>query len=537
MFFHITHRPNGGLQRVAGNEQKTQMEQRNDGHHIRIPKVVLEDKILGAWVGKSYGAAMGEPLEFFFTGKTFEGAVDVQEQALREWLVNEDDLYVNLGMLSVIADKGLGATSDDFARPYREAGFLVWHANGQARQNLLEGIPPELSGHPVYNPHADDIDFQIECDYIGMISPAMPEAAQEMCRRQGRVVNYGDGIYGGMFFAAMYAAAYIESDARRVVELGRRAIPSDSNYGLLIDDLLSWHMQYPNDWRSTWREIEKKWNHDLCPWAPTTNDGTFNIQASFNGSYVALGLLYGGGEYYDSIEISTRAGQDTDSNAANVGGIMGTMLGYEKLPDRVKKGIWPYMNRIYNHTDYSIVTATKECLRIAVDNVVANGGEDLEHDVLVKGQPFRFDGPTEVSFIGVEPVDVFQTMDQRLSWHGEWTAIDRNETLMCSESPGDSMTLTFTGNMIYVQGDLHCTRGVAEAWIDGALVQERDLYHPKRWENACQGTAVWITGLSDGEHKLEVRVTGRKNPDSEGQGVALGRIVSYRGKVAELPEN
>ena len=132
--------------------------------------MVLEDRILGAWVGKSYGAAMGEPLEFAFNGRMFLGAVDVQEHALREWLVNEDDLYMNMAMLAVVADKGLTASSDDFAVPYREAKFLVWHANGQARQNVLAGIPAELAGHPVYNPHADDIDFQIECDYIGMIS-------------------------------------------------------------------------------------------------------------------------------------------------------------------------------------------------------------------------------------------------------------------------------------------------------------------------------------------------------------------------------
>ena len=50
----------------------------------RIPRFVLEDRILGAWVGKSYGAAMGDPLEFAF---------NVQEHALRDWLVNEDGDY------------------------------------------------------------------------------------------------------------------------------------------------------------------------------------------------------------------------------------------------------------------------------------------------------------------------------------------------------------------------------------------------------------------------------------------------------------
>ena len=521
----------------AGRETAITMRHNHDGHHIRIPKLVLEDKILGAWVGKSYGAAMGEPLEFFFTGRTFEGSVNVQKQALQEWLVDEDDLYVNLAMMEVVAEKGLGATSEDFAAPYRNAGFLVWHANGQARQNLLEGVPAELAGHPVYNPHADDIDFQIECDYIGIMSPAMPESAQDLCLRQGRVVNYGDGIYGGMFFAAMYAAAYVETNPRRVVELGRQAIPKESKYGLLIDDLLAWHDENPTDWRWAWRQIEDKWNHDLCPWGPTTNDGSFNIQASFNGSYVALGMLYGDGDYYKSIEITTRAGQDTDSNSANVGGIMGTLIGYEKFPDRVKKEIWPYMNRIYNHTNYSIVTAAKESLRLAVDNIVSNGGEDANSDVLVQSQQFHCDAKADVSFPDLAVADVFTVTDKRLSWHGDWTVIDKNETLMLSENPGDSMAVRFVGNIVYVQGDLHCTRGVLEAVVDGKTVLERDMYHPSRWENACQGTAVWITGLPNGEHELEVRVTGRNHADSEGVGIAIGRIVSYRGYVAPLPED
>ena len=508
---------------------------RHDESLIRIPKFVLEDKILGAWVGKSYGAAMGEPLEFAFNGRIFEGAVDVQEHALRDWLVNEDDLYMNMAMLGVVATNGLEATSEDFATPFREAAFLVWHANGQARQNLLAGVPAELAGHPVYNPHADDIDFQIECDYLGMISPGLPQAAQGLCRRQGRVVNYGDGIYGGMFFSAMYAAAYLETDPRRIVELGRRAIPAASGYGLLIDDLLAWHAEHPRDWRAVWREIERKWNHDRCPWGPTEPGGRFNIQASFNGSYVALGLLYGGGDYYRALEITTRAGQDTDSNVANTGGIMGTLVGYEGLPDRVRKQIWPYLNRVYRHTDYSIVTATEECLRLAVANVVANGGRELTSDLLIRRQPFHYEGPAEVSFPELEPVDVFAATDPRLAWRGRWTTVDKGEVLRRSDTAGDSLHVPFRGNVIYVQGDLHCDSGVLEAWIDGALVQERDLYHPRRWGNACQCTAVWVTGLVDGEHELEIRVTGRKNPRSEGPGIALGRVVSYAGRVAPLP--
>ena len=52
-----------------------------------------------------------------------------------------------------------------------------------------------------------------------------------------------------------------------------------------------------------------------------------------------------------------------------------------------------------------------------------------------------------------------------------------------------------------------------------------------------QCTAVWVTGLAAGEHRLQVRVTGRSNPASEGVGITLGRVVSYAGRVAELPDS
>jgi hypothetical protein len=59
------------------------------------------------------------------------------------------------------------------------------------------------------------------------------------------------------------------------------------------------------------------------------------------------------------------------------------------------------------------------------------------------------------------------------------------------------------------------------------------MYLPKRWSRANQATAVWLTGLPEGRHKLEVRVTGKKNPQAEGITIGLGRVVSYQGEVAK----
>ena len=49
----------------------------------------------------------------------------------------------------------------------REAKYRLWHANLAARRALKRGIAPELTGTPRYNAHANDIDFQIESDFVG----------------------------------------------------------------------------------------------------------------------------------------------------------------------------------------------------------------------------------------------------------------------------------------------------------------------------------------------------------------------------------
>ena len=60
------------------------------------------------------------------------------------------------------------------------------------------------------------------------------------------------------------------------------------------------------------------------------------------------------------------------------------------------------------------------------------------------------------------------------------------------------------------------------------------MYHPKKWKWADQSTAVWVTGLPDGNHKIQIHVTGKKNAESEGIMVSLGKVVTYRGEVAKM---
>jgi hypothetical protein len=183
---------------------------------------------------------------------------------------------------------------------------------------------------------------------------------------------------------------------------------------------------------------------------------------------------------------------------------------------------------------YSIESASQECLRLAVDNIKANGGKESADALVIEAQPFEFEGKTEVSFPTLEPVDKWNVTDRRLIWKGAWTEPKRGyESLRYSGNAGDTLELEFTGNAVYVQGDIHYDMGILEAVLDGKAVATRDMYLPRQWARADQSTAIWLTGLPDGLHKLVMRVTGKKNPESVGTRIGLGRVVSYRGRIAQ----
>jgi hypothetical protein len=133
----------------------------------KLPRAALLDKIRGAWVGKAYGVALGGPTEFRHMGTIIEEPLEMQDSGL-ERIANQDDLFVNMAFLQMVAEHGFDTPAAIFAEAFAYAGFGLGHANSQARQNILAGVPADMSGHPRYSPHAEDIDFQIEADFIGL---------------------------------------------------------------------------------------------------------------------------------------------------------------------------------------------------------------------------------------------------------------------------------------------------------------------------------------------------------------------------------
>jgi len=374
---------------------------------ITISKAKIKDKIKGGWAGQTIGVTFGGPYEFGFQG-TFIG--DYQplkwyDGYLKNTMINNpglyDDLYMDLTFVDVFEKYGLNAPVDSFANAFAHAGYMLWHANQAGRYNILNGVKAPASGHWMNNPHADCIDYQIESDFAGLMSPAMPNTASAISDKIGHIMNYGDGWYGGVYTGAMYALAFTSSDINYIVAEALKTIPAQSEFYQCIHDVIGWHKKYPADWKQTWLEIQKKWANDIgCP------EGVFlpfNIDAKVNAAYVVIGLLYGSGDFTKTLEISTRCGQDADCNPSTAGGILGAVLGYDKIPAYWKMGLTEAEDIDFKYTTMSLNKVYETSLKHALLNIEKNGGRVNDSAVSIKVQLPRA-VKMEKSFPGLYPV-------------------------------------------------------------------------------------------------------------------------------------
>lgn len=474
-----------GLTTIAGCTVDRNNESIPDQY--TITKNQLLDKIKGGWAGQALGCTYGGVTEFIYRGTMMQDYIPIKwedgytKQLFKSWPSLYDDIYMDLTFVEVFERLGLDAPVDSFALAFANAGYHLWHANQAARYNILNGIMPPASGHWMNNPHANDIDYQIEADYAGLMSPGMPNSASEISDKIGHIMNYGDGWYGGVYVGAMYSLAFISDDIDFIVNEALKTIPEESEFHQCMADVIKWHRQYPDDWKQTWFECERRWSSDIgCP------EGVFmplNIDASINCAYVLIGLLYGNGDFEKTLEISTRCGQDSDCNPATAGGILGTMLGYDNIPDKFRRTLPEAEDIDFSYTNLSLNDTYSLSLKHALQMVERNGGAIEGDNVIIKcqkPQPVSL----EKSFENIYPVNKLQ-LNKNIENVGEVTI--------------DCTGAAFAG---YVSSNDAGYVAEVEMYVDGQLVETAKLpalYRTRRVD------LFWIYGLDKTEHTFSFK--------------------------------
>jgi hypothetical protein len=490
---------------------------------ITLTKEQLKDKIKGAWAVQTIGVTYGGPTEFRYKKQIIPDSIEIvwYDTMMYHWMKHipglYDDIYMDLTFVEVMEKEGIDAPATSHGKAYANAEYMLWHANQQGRYNILNGIEPPESGHWLNNPHADDIDFQIEADFAGIMAPGMPNTAAEICDRVGHIMNYGDGYYGGVLVAGMYSYAFVEDDVKEIVVKALSMIPENTTYYKCINDVIDWHEEYPDDWKKVWQLIEDKWGEDIgCP------DGVlsdFNIDAKLNSAYVVLGMLYGDGDLKKTMDISTRAGQDSDCNPATAGGILGTMMGYSNIPEYWSAGLEYIEDMDFKYTTMSLNDVYDISYRHALELIEKGGGSISDESVKIKVQDVK---PVayEQSFPGYQ-------IGERRDIEGQMVLSEKSELEVEFEGVGVVLTGRIFNSakmdvwfLMNEEETLNWYKADVDFYIDGEFVKNMPLplfYTERALEIFYQYE------LSPGEHTLKMVV---KNP-IEDVVIELGDLITY----------
>ncbi|MBR6507703.1 MAG: ADP-ribosylglycohydrolase family protein [Clostridia bacterium] len=323
----------------------------------------LYDKVLGGWAGQMAGVVYGADVEFYYRGEIMPEDAVVDFSALN---INnafwQDDLYVEMTFLKVMEQNGFDCSIDLLGEAFAKSEYPLDHANKQARENLQNGIPAAESGHYDNNLHCDDIDWQIEADFIGLICGGDVQKAADRAYEIGHMICYGDGVYGGVFVAALNASAFIADDVNQAVDMALSVIPDGTEFKTVMNQVVS-RYEKGKTWEECWEYIEELWgNDDRCVEFSKYDS---NIDAKLNAAYVLMGILYGEGDFEKSLTIALRCGQDNDCNASTVGGFLGVMYGFDAIPEKYKNGLTKTGTK-FSYTEYDLegaVNATVNLLK------------------------------------------------------------------------------------------------------------------------------------------------------------------------------
>lgn len=250
-------------------------------------------------------------------------------------------------------------------------------------------------------------------------------------------------------------------------------------------DVIKWHKQYPDDWKQTWFELQRHHSEDIgCP------EGVFhplNIDARINAAYIIMGLLYGQGNFTKTMEISTRAGQDSDCNPSSAGGILGTMLGYDKIPEYWMKGLEGAEDIDFQYTTMSLNKVYATSNKHALEMIRRNGGVVEGDNVTIKVQKpetVRF----EQSFEGIYPV-------RKVNFH------NYDFKSLSFEFEGTGFALR--GDAIKRNNDFPDGSLSATMYIDGEKVETADFPTAFRYR---RHDLFWKYQLPKGRHTVKIEL-------------------------------
>ena len=350
-----------------------------------LPEAEYRDKLAGAWLGRCAGNALGAIVELWDIDKMQRWAdylgdafppVDYWSKAERPFDLNyetsrrdaftrskmdgaptDDDLiYTQLGLL-ILEDSGLDFSVDEVG-----AAWVKYLPVSQARAvlgNLQAGVPAAEAAE------SDSavmfwIGGFIRADPWAYAAPGYPELAAEFAWRSATVSNRRNGIYGGMYIAAVISAAFALGDPLAALEAGLSEIPADCALAREV----RWALDAADgikDYRAARAAADARYA------------GMHPVHTINNAALTIWGLALGGDDFTKLIGETVAMGLDNDCTAATAGSIFGAAYGADAIPAH-------WTRRFNNMTHSYIIGHEAFALDDMIERFTALAGQALAGD-------------------------------------------------------------------------------------------------------------------------------------------------------------
>jgi len=317
---------------------------------MTLGRPALRDRILGAWLGRCAGCALGKPVENWsredirrlleraaaYPIADYLPAAEPTAAGLPplhpSWtattrgrihgMARDDDIDYTILGLHVLETYGPDFSTDDVGAewlrllPYAQ----VYTAERAAYRNLVLGLrPPATATHR--NPYREWIGAQIRADAFAYACPGDPVRAARMAFRDATLSHTANGIYGAMWAAALIAASFAEPSMAAALDSALAVVPTRSRLAAALRGVRRLHAD-GLDWERARDAIEQR-------------HGTLNpVHTINNAAVVAAALLWGEGDFTRTVGLAVQGGWDTDCNGATAGSAFGAMHGARSLPSR-----------------------------------------------------------------------------------------------------------------------------------------------------------------------------------------------------------
>ncbi len=285
-----------------------------------------EDKVLGGWLGKNIGGALGAPVEGWKRSDILAKHGEVWDYIVKPPSTLNDDTAYEIVAIHVMQKYGLDFTADELALEWVEHLPHAYTAEEVALRNLKAGIyPPESGSYD--NPYSEWIGAQMKGEIWGFIAPGRPDLAARYAYLDGIIAHEKNGVYGEIYDAVLCSAAFVEKDMRKLLEIGLSYVPKTSRLTQVVRDSIA-ICDSSRSWQEAADKLDASWIGKYHP-----------VHTFPNLGYVIIGMLFGEGDFEKVLCITNMCGLDTDCTAGQAAAIVGITTGASGIPAKWKEPI------------------------------------------------------------------------------------------------------------------------------------------------------------------------------------------------------